>query len=99
MGYKTLKDRRVSVTFKDYPWDHTLILQGMLAAMEAMINTTSLGKPDECVIRSPKDQKNIARTVEVLRELIDGSFSYDEEDKLYDELFDILKNDLRSWWN
>ncbi len=100
MGYKTLKDRRVSVTFEGYPWDHTLILQGILEAMQTMVDVTNLGKIDECVKRSHEGRQNINRTIEILKELLNDSIRHNEkEDSLYEELFDILRSDIQGWWN
>ncbi len=100
MTYKRLKDRRVSVNFKGYPWDHSLIIEAIHSALTALTEVGRMGKDDEGVIRSPQAKGKINRTLELLDKLRGETIiSWEEEDRLYDELFLLLEHNMRHWWN
>lgn len=92
--------RKVSFTVTGYPWDYTLILKAMHQALVVLREQGSLGTYDESVIRSVESRSRISKAIDLLALLSSEEFLRDdEENNAFDELFDILRKDLRGWWN
>lgn len=92
--------RKVTITVTGYPWDYTLILKAMHSALSTLRDVGGIGTYDEVVIRTAEERLRIGKAIDLLGKISSDEFSrHDEEDKSFDELMNILREDLRGWWN
>jgi hypothetical protein len=72
----------------------------MLESIKTLRDEGGICTDRDGVARTEEDRRAFHRAIEIL-EIIssDRVKNFDEEDKLYDELWLILGKELRAWWN